>query len=174
MGSKSTHQFPTLSSLEPTDLFYVVREESPGVFKDYSAPRSLLPDSTDVAIVLLTSAQILAIHDTPIELVPDPGSSSIIIVQLVTMSAIGGTTAYDLGFLIGGATVNAANNLLSGIFPDNDTPIPYRIFYPANAGSSVNQGIAPGQSIRISSDAVNPEDGDGDVLVKVYYSTIPA
>lgn len=174
MGSKSTHQFATLSSLEPTDLFYVVREESPGVYKDYCAPRSLMPEAVLFAQVLLTSEEILAIYDTPKQLVPAPAGTSIIVVKMVTLRAIDGSTAYTGDIAIGGSTIDTSNYLITTSLPDNDTPDPYRVCYPANAGSGVNQGLLPGQALMVGAQSGNPTTGDGDVLVKVYYSLIIA
>lgn len=174
MGSKATHQMPTLSTLRPGDLFYVVREESAGVFKDYCAPRSLLPEAVLMETVMLTSAQILDLHTTPVELIPEQGAGSIIVVKLMTMQAVNGTTAYVGGWQVGGVTINAANCLMTGAFPDLDTPIPYYVIYPSNAGSNVNQSVAPGTSVRIGGDTSDPTTGDGDVLVKIYYSVINA
>lgn len=172
MGSKSTHQFPTLATLEPDDLFYVVREESPGVYKDYSAPRSLLPESVQVATVLLTSAEILDIFDTPVELVASQGSGSLIVLKMVTMNAVDGTTAYVGDFLIGGSTINSTNYIIQCPIPEQETPIPFNVIYPNNAGTSINQGVAPGSPLNISALTTNPTTGDGDVLVKVYYTVI--
>lgn len=174
MSSKSTHQFPTLSELDPTDLFYVVREESPGVFRDYCAPRSLLPESTLSASVLLTSAQILAIYDTPVEIVQAPSSTSIIVVKLVTMKAVGGTTAYTGDIVVGGSVIDTNNYLIALSLPENDSPDPYRVCYPANAGSAVSQGLRPGEALVVGAQSGNPTTGDGDVLVRVFYQLITA
>ncbi len=171
MGSKSTHQFPTLATLEPTDLFYVVREQSPGVFKDYCAPRSLMPEALLSATVLLTSAQILDIYDTNVELIPPPASDQMIVVRLVTTKAVGGTTAYT-GILLIGPTVADDQYIIRTGIPDNDAPKPYYVCYPVSAGSGVYQGTAPGFGLSIGAETTNPIDGDGDVLVKVYYSLI--
>jgi hypothetical protein len=172
MGSKATHQFPVLSELQDTDLFYVVREVAPNVFRDYSAPRSLFPPTIKVATRLITNAEALLLMDNPITLIQPPAADKIIVPLQATLSAIGGTTPYtnNAVFFVG-STANSGTFIMSAFLPDQTYP---GVVMPIYTGAGVNQGMIPGDPLRILALGNNPDDGDFDVLVKVYYKLLDA
>jgi hypothetical protein len=171
MGSKATHQFPVLNDPQPTDLVYVAVEVSPGVFVDRSAPLSIFPAMQRHADRLLTSAEILDLFDTPIELVSAPSDSQMIKVDLITMRAIGGTTPYTGSVWFGGSTINVGNFIVQDALPDDTAP--YRVVYPTNAGGAgVDQGMAPEEALRVMGAGSDPTGGNCDVFVRVHYTLI--
>lgn len=171
MGSKSTHQFPLIDELRDDDLIYGVRETSPGVYQDYAIPRSLLPPSTLSTQVTLTNAAMLALYDTPVQLVPAPDTDKIIVVKMLILELLNATVDYASGQLIvGGDVVDTNNYVLSAVIPiiagRPSTGTPYFL------GNTAFQGMYAGEALQITGYSGNPEDGDGDIRVTTFYSLI--
>ncbi len=116
--------------------------------------------------VTLTSADILDLHNTPVEVVAAPGAGRFLVPHLVIASTSGGTVAYTIEDAIYVNVGDAAWVEVTSLF--SLTGEQTSTFVPA----SVTFGTTDieNRSIAILATDDNPTDGDGDVTFVVVYS----
>lgn len=128
--------------------------------------------------VTLTSAQILALHTTPVQLIPQPGNRSVIIVNSVTARLVYGTTTYvganDVEIrATDGSGVQVAealpatflNSVSSGYF--TGVGFPSVIYTPVPGGSGINGRIVAAVG------TANPTLGNGTLTIVLNYLVVP-
>lgn len=117
--------------------------------------------------VTLTSADILALYDTPVEVVAAPGAGKFLVPHLVIANTSGGTVAYTIADAIyvnvGDAPWVEVTSLFSVVTGDQ-----VATFIPA-AVTSATADVENGAMTIVATDD-NPADGDGDVTFTVWYS----
>lgn len=131
------------------------------------------------AVVTIPSADVLTLHETPVEILPAPAEDEVILVLFAAMIT-GGTTGYVTGEFGGNA------------FLKYDGDLPYAALFDFGAaaaspgwlqyGSATNGGSANiegplsdavGQGVMLSAPSGANEDGDGDWTVVLVYTTVP-
>ena len=126
-----------------------------------------LIDGIRKATVTLSSADILDLHNTPVEVVAAPGAGRFLVPHLIVARTSGGTTPYtvpDAVFIqVGDASWVEVSSLFSVVTGEQvATFIPAAVNY---ATTDVENG-----AITIYSLDDNPTDGDGTLTVTVWYS----
>jgi len=130
-------------------------------------------------IVNISSAQILAMGTTPIELLPAPGAGMYYDVDRVVLENIAVTTGYTVGtsyLSISNSTQNIAYTASSLI---GDAVDRVSVTKCADYWNDSVEGINYGQFILLNGnitlstyDATDPTLGDGTLRVKIYHKTI--
>ncbi len=118
------------------------------------------------ATVTLSSADILDLHNTPVEVVAAPGAGKFLVPHLVIANTSGGTVAYTIAdsvvIEVGDAQWVGVTSLFSLTGEQTSTFVP----------ASVTFGTTDieNRSIAILATDDNPADGDGTLTVDVWYS----
>ena len=123
-----------------------------------------------VATVSLSSAQILALNTTPIQLVAAPGANKMIVVSVVAFYYDHNTTAYATNTTLHLRYASAAS---SGITLGNFITQTQDVIATQTGNlftSAPNAFI--NQALNITVDTGNPTAGDGTLVVKVYYRIV--
>jgi hypothetical protein len=126
-----------------------------------------LIDGIRKATVTLSSADILDLHNTPIELVAAPGAGRFLVPHLIVARTSGGTTPYTVPYTVpiqvGDASWVEVSSLFSVVTGEQvATFIPAAVTF---ATADVENG-----AMTIYSSDDNPTDGDGTLTVTVWYS----
>ena len=129
-------------------------------------------------IVNISSAQILAMGTTPIELLPAPGVGKYYDIDKITFEYTHNTTAYTYSsylYVYGQTEYGVVTSLITDpndkvwiLRPNGTTPPVDGVEnYSFGYGEQLNNSVTIG-----TWDASNPTLGDGTLRVKVYYKTI--
>lgn len=124
----------------------------------------------------ISSAQILDLHNTPVELIPAQGASTVILVGTMVAKYTFGTTAYSqsgnnnistfVRYPVGGGTTAA-----QGFFNLDTTQDRYQIS-PADLRIDTTEAIANNEvNLTVSSPITG---GDGTIKIRTYYSVLPS
>lgn len=129
--------------------------------------------------IALTSAQILLLLGTPVQVVPAPGVGKMIIPLWARIDFSGGSVAYTnaggaVGFNLGSRTVQAvAEGMITTVSPNKThqfTP------FAAGVDTAANPPTDENAALTISKITNNYAAGNGTALVTVYYvveDTVP-
>jgi hypothetical protein len=129
------------------------------------------------ATVTLTSAQLRALHSTPVQLIPAPGSGQMVAPISVVFQYKAGASPYTI---TGGGRVavylGAPNNLVTQVdaarFLDQTTS---QVFMSEGIGGigSSQQGAVENASVMVENDSTTEwTGGDGTVTISVYYTVV--
>jgi hypothetical protein len=124
----------------------------------------------------ISSAQLLDLHNTPVELIPAQGASTVILVGTMVAKYTFGTTAYSqsgnnnistfVRYPVGGGTSAA-----QGFFNLDTTQDRYQIS-PADLRIDTTEAIANNEvNLTVSSPITG---GDGTIKIRTYYSVLPS
>lgn len=117
--------------------------------------------------VPLTSADILDLHNTPVELVAAPGAGRFFVPHLIVARTSGGTTPYTVpdavSIQVGDASWVEVSSLFSVVTGEQ-----VATFIPASVNYATTD-VENGAMSIVATDA-NPTDGDGDVTFTIWYS----
>lgn len=132
--------------------------------------------SAQSTTITLTSAQLLALHATPITLIPAPGAGQMILLQQTSMEYVFNTTAYtvpggaQLRTLINGVTVGA-DIAATGLLDQNASTIGYS--RAANQTTGIATATLANQPLTITNtNATEFTLGNGTLVVNVLYNII--
>ena len=125
----------------------------------------LSADGIQVASVTLTSAQILALHTTPIQIIPAPGAGKLIVVSSVTYKGTGAyTNAGGSGLVYHGTAIGADESFTAPANPwINGTTLSGRI------QTNVDVTTVIGLAVDVSGVAADPTVGTTPATVTVIY-----
>jgi hypothetical protein len=161
MPNRAINQFPAITELQDGDLLYTVRAAT-----DYSVDASTFAGRLLLSEVLIPTASMLDIGDTPFTIVPAPAADKIIVPVITVFKMIDGATQYtstgDLVTLTTGAGV-LQSALGTGQYADAD--IMGNIGGPSLPGTAL---------VMTTSDGSDPTLGDYDCRVLVYYMIVDA
>lgn len=162
MPNKAINQLPLATDRQPDDVFYVVRSGA-----DRSIPSSALAPQVFVAITTIDSADVLTSNATPVEVVPAPASSKVIIPLFALLRFEGGTTNYatntDVRIKAEGAAVQGP---LTGSIADRTRVV---MMLPQVTGDAV-----AGAPLLFQTITGNPVTGDSDLVIETYYHLVDA
>lgn len=170
MGSRSTSQFPLLTDYDVSDRIPLVRDLGNGTFENKEILRNDLGLRVFSKSRLLTSAEILELHTTPIEVVPAFAGGTI-----VPLFAIGvwgdGTTDYDTNvhLIIGDSDIADDNFILFGSIQDGTKSLACK---PVFTSSSQAASTGTAKAMKASIQSGDPLNGDRALLLTVYYNII--
>ena len=159
MPNKSINQMPSLLSLQDGDLLYAVRSST-----DYKVDAATFAGRVQAFETLIPSADVLTIGNTPVNVVPAPTASQVIVPLMVFFKYESGTTDYvSTGDLVlinaaAGATYGTAIGMGSTA-GDGNTMTMTGDLLDAGAGLFL-----------CTSDVADPTTGDYDLRVIVYYT----
>lgn len=167
MPNKSVHQLPIATTREAGDKFIISREIAPGSYKDYQIDESLLWPSIQTETITLSSAQILDLNTTSVELVATLGDGSVILPVAAYVSLSGVVTPYatNTDVRIRGQN-GAASSQYWGTFS---------ISSATDTEMYVTNGLASGarlyadQSLYVQANTGNPTAGDGVLVITMLY-----
>jgi hypothetical protein len=171
MSNRAVHQFPLTTSDGTNDVLPIDREISPGVWKNFSIPKSQVGLQYKVVSGVLSSAQILDLHDTPVVMIAAPPSDKIIIPRFMIMKAIAGSVDYDTNLFayIGPSTILDDNHYaITGYIPMVGQ------ITSMTTGPFVYGLIAPGTGISASVQTADPLNGDYAIQWSIAYTLIDA
>ena len=163
--NKAIHQLTyTQDRDDVNDRFYMVRSAT-----DYQLPGTALPPKLNVASRLITAAQVLALYDTPLEIVPAAPTGFIHYPIRGLIEFGGGSTDYatNTQLKIVSTTDPILNNLLIGSIADNTIPNALTPEFGAGGVPSF-----AGDSLSVTAETGNPTAGDSDITVTVWYNTL--
>lgn len=129
-----------------------------------------------ISTTLLTSTQIKALHTTPIQLVPQPGKLTVVIVDGITArityrgTAYTGANALEFRYTNGSGTKVTADIpstfINSAVSAYAQAPIVTAEFAPIEGGSSNNGSIV------VSVPTANPAAGNSSIAIVVKYHLV--
>ena len=134
-----------------------------------------LPSGETYIDTEISSAQILDLHNTPVELVPAQGTNTVIIIGQMLVKYTFVTTAYSQG---GSSNVSALvryNGLSfagSGI-TTLDTTQNFYTLCPANFTVNTTPSLAENLAVDLDTTTAFTL-GDGTIKIRTYYSVIPS
>jgi hypothetical protein len=172
MSNKAIHQLPLTTSDDGSDLLIIDRETSPGVWANFSIPKSQVGLYNYVTSGILSSAQVLDLHDTPIVVVVAPVSTKIIVPRLFVLKAIAGSTDYDTNTaIVIGPTglVDDTHSCLTSFIPT----VGASTTASTNSASRIG-AVSAGVSMSFYVETGNPLSGDYSVSYSVVYNLIDA
>jgi hypothetical protein len=130
----------------------------------------------NMVTVALTSAQILKLKDTPVEIIPTPGLNKIIIPTFIMGVVTGGTTTYtgvqhDTGLYLGNigwqVDYNNGEEIIATALHSSLHDINYGApFYNFIAAAS------NGQPLVLKNTSANPAGGDLTISITVHYLVV--
>lgn len=172
MGSRATHQLPLKTDFDPEDVFYIVRETSPGVWEDFQIARSSLGLELKQASYTITSASILTLNSTPVEIVQPSDSTKSIVPKFIIFDLENSTTPYatNTQLVIGDSNVGSSNywGIMSLTMAVNGRGVIYSVGYV----TPLLMGVGIGDPLTVTVLTGDPTDGDGDLTFTVYYNEI--
>ena len=135
-------------------------------------PNPTVPGTVHVARVAITSDQLLAIHTTPIELIPAPPVGSIILPVSFVWDYTFGTVAYsgaNINLLIGGQAI--ATGTIAVLL--GATSVLYQLVETGGNTTVVAAKVplTDNSNLTLSSSA-NPISGDGTLVIQVLYKVL--
>ena len=163
--NKAIHQLTyTQDRDDVNDRFYMVRSAT-----DYQLPGTALPPKLNVASRLITAAQVLALYDTPLEIVPAAPTGFIHYPIRGLIQFGGGSVDYatNTQLKIVSTTDPLVNGLLVGYIADNTMPNALTANVPTGGVPSF-----AGDSLSVTVETGNPTAGDSDITVTVWYNTL--
>jgi len=169
MANQAIHQLPLSTSLLPGDRVYVVREESPGVFRDVQIDASLLGTAVQQRTVTITSAEILQLGTTFKQLVPGITGKTIIPIA-VKQEWVGITTPYATNTT--GRIHGLGSVISSHYWGQIDLSVTPDATYITYAQFGAFHRIGVDDSLMLGVLAGNPTAGDGQLIVTTYFIQI--
>lgn len=163
--NKAIHQLTyTQDRDDVNDRFYDVRN---GV--DYQIPGSAFPPKLNRASRMITTAQVLDLFDTPLEIVAAAPTGFIHSPIRGLIEFGGGSTDYatNTQLKIVSTTDPVLNGLLVGDISDNTNPNALTTNAPLGGVPSF-----AGDSLSVTVETGNPTAGDSDITVTVWYNTL--
>ena len=115
--------------------------------------------------VTVSSAEILTLSSTPIELLPAPGVGNYYDIKLILEYTFN-TTPYVSG--IGDVIITDGTNIIYDMFSLNS--IGADIVYMTQSMNGPGYLVFPNNSIYLEQQNVDPTSGDGEMLLKIWYS----
>ena len=163
MPNRAVNQFPTSTTRETGDLFYIVRSGTDRSLEQEAMSPQYLRRFTN-----LSSAEILALNTTPITLVPSTNANKIIVPVMVIMRYTGTVNyATHVNLTIGFDTI-ISDTVYVGIASIVAlTQSPYRM-------SLIGGTLKAGVDLVARVNNGNPTTGDSDILMEVYYQLLDA
>lgn len=125
------------------------------------------------AVVTVSSAQIKAMFDTPIQLVAAPGAGKAL-VPCSVVALITGSVPYTMSDLptvqtgVGFTGVSFGCTAMSNLLTVGDHTTGVSLDTGVNAGST-SDSFGENQPITLAVDDANPQDGDGTMIVTILY-----
>lgn len=172
------YTYPSLSTLASKDSFLVTDMSDKSKTKKITLEDFLKADGLVQNLkVTLTSAQILDLHNTPVELIPAPGTNKFIVVLSVYSFLDFNTTPYttqnnsDIRCRYGDNTIQTNYVNLIGrtsVGQSQDAYRAYSGFFPFNTSPPL-QAWLPNTNVQVYCDAANTV---GDSPINIYISYI--
>lgn len=113
------------------------------------------------ARVFIPTAEVLALHDTPKDLVPAQGAGFAIVPMELIIQLSFNTTAYDTNTILEVITFAAADLLYS----EDVLGTPSSVFYPAPRIEAAKPSIIDNQRLILTVNNADPLNGDSDLIV---------
>lgn len=161
MPNRSISQLIFSNTRQDTDVLYVVRDGG-----DYQLPASAMAPAIVSETVTLTTAQVLTLNTTPVQVVTPPPAGVAAYAVRAVIQFDGGSADYatNTTLLIGSTgTVSGTDNMLGADIQDSSFgPVlggPMGGFAKAAGGVGLSAFIATG----------NPTTGDRDLIITTYY-----
>lgn len=173
MPNKSISQLPIATTRLPGDKLIISRERAlePGVFDDFQVDESLYPAIEPFSeTITIPSAQILTLFTDKVLLVQTPGDGSVILPISADVSLTGVVTPYATNVVVTilGDTASPASQYWSSFQIDSATD-----FDIALKGSSTsNTRLYADQSLYVQAQTGDPTDGDGDLIITIWYQLL--
>ena len=163
MPNKAIHQLTyTQDRDDVNDRFYVVRSST-----DYQIPGTAFPPKLNIATRLITTAQVLALYDTPLEIVPAAPTGFIHYPIRGLIEFGGGSADYATNTALYIGSTSAMGVQLIGSIADRTKPnLMGNVTFAAGAESM------SGDSLSVAVESGNPTAGDSDITVTVWYNTL--
>jgi len=162
------NSYPQISSLDKDDYLLITDKENALQTKNVSVEQlqAFFGINTNEAKVTISSASLLTLATTPVELVAAPGASKVIDVISIMFYLDAGTTVYDFGtgalpIKIGSEQVASVPNSGSAINSATDA-----VFKPEVPTS--NEIIAQNTALTLEAVAP-PTQGNGVLYANVFY-----
>jgi hypothetical protein len=124
------------------------------------------------AVVLVTSAQLLALHTTPVTIVPAPGAGKAILIlgRGLALSFVAGASAYVSTGSDEGLYYGVTSNLASGAAVASTLTGASSAIATQNGAASTNPALLNNQPIVLYGPTANMTAGNGTATVTVIYA----
>lgn len=165
MPNKAIHQLPNASNVQDGDVIYIVRSST-----DYSVLGANMPPRIRKAVYALSSADVLDLHDTPIEVIAAPAAGTVIVPLSASIQFSGGSADYDTNttLVLGStSTVGDSTYALAGSIADRTID---NACYAASGTTLAPIKAADGLSVYVLNG--DPANGDSDITLTVWYQVL--
>jgi hypothetical protein len=159
MANKAIHQLPSAGPREDGDVLYIVRAGG-----DFQLPASGMAPAILQESTVLSSAQVLALFTTPVQVVSAAPAGMVNVPVGCIIQFSGGTTNYAGStaiFLGGTSTLSSVNYALGGDISDRSAP--YAM------GVSTSSRINTGDPLSVMVPTSNPTTGDSTLTLTTYF-----
>lgn len=164
---------------QSTDYCLISYNGGEGFFiPDYTTNMAFMPQGVQTAAVRVTSAQLLGMYATPVNIIPSPGTDKLIVVGRSTFVYLYGTVQYAAGGAIGlefgnvthGAGEPASTTLAAATFNGYAASNTFELT-PDNTAVLANSS---GLGVYLSNATAAFTTGDGVLIANVNYQIVPA
>jgi hypothetical protein len=115
--------------------------------------------------VTISSADILTLSSVPVELLPAPGAGNYYDTKFIIEYTFNTTPYASLGSVFITDGINSAYEVFNFNALGADT-----VFIVQSMSGPTNTGVYPNNPLYLTQQTANPTSGDGDLLVKIWYS----
>lgn len=143
---------------------------TPAVYADRQIDNSNLWPAIYTETITITSAQILDLFDTRVELVATPGDGSVILPIAANVSLVGVGTPYatNINVTILGQNASPASQYW-GIFQiDSGSDTDFQVKSAVASGARLYED----QSLYVQAQTGDPTAGDADMIISVWYQLL--